>query len=212
MIKVILVDDHKIVRTGLRRILEGSKEIEVIGEAENGQDAIEKVRKQKPDVLVLDISMPDIDGLEVIEQIHSYHKKLPILILTMHEENQYAVRAIHEGAMGYLTKRSAPEQLIAAIKKVYAGKRYITEEAADLLAMRVMEGVDDKSLIETLSKRELQILKSMASGSSYQEIADNYHISIKTVHTYKARIFQKLDIQNVAQLTKLAIQYGIIKV
>ena len=130
----------------------------------------------------------------------------------MHEENQYAVRAIHAGAMGYMTKRSAPEELVEAIRKVYAGKRYLTDDAAELLAMRVAEGVDDKSLIETLSKRELQILKGMASGVSYEQMAQNYNISVKTVNTYRARLFQKLNIKNVAQLTRFAIQHGIVKI
>ena len=121
MIKVLLADDHSIVRAGLRRLVEESQDMEVIAEAANGKDAIQKVNKEMPDVAVIDISMPGMDGLEVISQLHDYYPKLPVIILTMYEEEQYVVRAIEAGAMGYLTKRSAPEQLLKAIRKVHAG-------------------------------------------------------------------------------------------
>ncbi|TET86190.1 MAG: response regulator transcription factor, partial [Desulfobacteraceae bacterium] len=131
MIKILLADDHSIVRAGLRRIVEESGDMEVIAEAADGREAIQLVHKKVPDVAVIDISMPGLDGLEVVSQLRTYHPKLPILILTMHEEGQYVVRAIEAGAMGYITKQSAPEQLVKAIRKVHAGGRYLTDDAAE---------------------------------------------------------------------------------
>ena len=136
MIKVLLADDHNIVRAGLRRIVEETADMEVVAEASGGREAIRLVRQNPPDVAVIDISMPDIDGLEVTSRLLSHDPSLPILILTMHDEAQYVVRAIEAGAMGYITKKSAPEQLVKAIRKVYGGLRYITEEAAETLALR----------------------------------------------------------------------------
>jgi two-component system invasion response regulator UvrY len=128
LIKVLLADDHSIVRAGLRRIVEESGDMEVIAEAADGREAIRHIRDNRPDVAVIDISMPGLDGLEVVSQLHAHYPDLPILILTMHEEGQYVVRAIQAGAMGYLTKQSAPEQLVKAIRKIHAGSRYLTDE------------------------------------------------------------------------------------
>ena len=136
MIKVLLADDHSIVRAGLRRIVEESGDMQVVAEADDGREAIELVKKSDPDVAVIDISMPGLDGLEVIGQLQILHPTLPILVLTMHEEGQYVVRAIQAGAMGYLTKQSAPEQLVKAIIKIHAGQRYITDEAVKFLERR----------------------------------------------------------------------------
>jgi two-component system invasion response regulator UvrY len=140
MIKVLLADDHSIVRAGLRRIVEDSTGMEVVAEAADGKEAIRQARQQAPDVVVVDISMPGMDGLEVISQLRAYTPQLPIIVLTMHEEEQYVVRAIEAGAMGYITKRSAPEQLVEAIRKVHTGGRYLTDEAAELLALCVARG------------------------------------------------------------------------
>ncbi len=143
MIKVLLADDHSIVRAGLRRIVEESGEMEVVAEASDGKEAIQLVRKATPDVAVIDISMPGLDGLEVLSQLQAYDPKLPVLILTMHEEGQYVVRAIEAGAMGYITKQSAPEQLVKAIRKVHSGHRYLTDEAAEALALRIAKGGEE---------------------------------------------------------------------
>lgn len=140
MIRVLLADDHSIVRDGLRRIVEESGDMTVVAEAADGREAIARARTQRPDVAVIDISMPGLDGLEVISHLLSLYADLPILVLTMHEEEQYLVRAFEAGAMGYLTKRSAPEQLVSAIRKVYAGSRYLTAEAAEILALRLARG------------------------------------------------------------------------
>ncbi len=211
MIKVLLADDHSIVRAGLRRIVEESGDMEVIAEAADGREAIQQAHEQLPDVAVIDISMPGLDGLEVITQLRNYYPKLPILILTMHEEGQYVVRAVEAGAMGYITKQSAPEQLVKAIRKVHAGSRYLTDEAAEALALRVAKGTQGQSPLDTLSMRELQVLRRLALGHTNREIARAYHISIKTVDTYRARILKKLNLRNNAELSRFAIQNRLIE-
>lgn len=211
MIKVLLADDHRIVRAGLRRLVEESDDMEVVAEASDGRMAIQQTHKTHPDVVVVDISMPGTDGLEVISQLQSFYPKLPIIILTMYEEEQYVVRAIEAGAMGYLTKKSAPEQLVKAIRKVHAGYRYLTDEAAELLALRVARGAGGKSQLDSLSMRELQVLRRLALGHTNREIAESYHISIKTVDTYRSRLLKKLDLRNNAELSRFAIQNRIIE-
>jgi len=211
LIKVLLADDHSIVRAGLRRLVEESDDMEVVAEAADGKDAIQKVHKYSPDVAVIDISMPGMDGLEVVSQLRSFYPKLPMIILTMYEEEQYVVRAIEAGAMGYITKRSAPEQLLKAIRKVHAGFRYLTAEAAELLALRVARGADSRSPLDNLSMRELQVLKRLAMGHTNREIAESYYISIKTVDTYRSRLLKKLNLRNNAELSRFAIQNQLIK-
>ncbi|MGB9438559.1 MAG: response regulator transcription factor [Desulfobacterales bacterium] len=205
MIKVLLADDHSIVRAGLRRIVEESGDMEVIAEAADGREAIQQAHKQLPDVAVIDISMPALDGLEVISQLRNYYPKLPILILTMHEEGQYVVRAIEAGAMGYITKQSAPEQLVMAIRKVHSGSRFVTDEAAEALALRVAKGAHGQSPLDSLSMRELQVLRRLAMGHTNREIANAYSISIKTVDTYRSRLLKKLNLRNNAELSRFAI-------
>ena len=211
MIKVLLADDHRIVRAGLRRIVEESGQIEVIAEAADGREAIDLVHKALPDVAVIDISMPGLDGLEVLSQLHNHYPQLPILILTMHEEGQYVVRAIEAGAMGYLTKQSAPEQLVKAIRKVHSGSRYVTDEAAEALALRIARGAQGQSALDSLSMRELQVLRRLALGHTNREIASAYHISIKTVDTYRSRLLKKLNLRNNAELSRFAIQNRLIE-
>ncbi|MEA1936423.1 MAG: response regulator transcription factor [Thermodesulfobacteriota bacterium] len=211
MIKVLLADDHSIVRAGLRRIVEESGDMAVIAEAADGHEAIKQVRKTRPDVAVIDISMPGIDGLEVISQLHSYCPELPVIILTMHEEEQYVVRAIGAGAMGYITKRSAPEELVNAIRKVHAGGRYLSDSAAESLALRVAKGTRGTSPLDNLSNREIQVLRCLALGQTNSEIAEAYHISIKTVDTYRSRLLRKLNLRNNAELSRFAIQNGLIE-
>lgn len=210
MIRVSLADDHSIVRAGLRRIVEESGDMEVISEAADGREAILKIRNDLPDVAVIDISMPVLDGLEVIVQVLSEFPKLPVLILTMHDENQYIIRAIESGAMGYITKQSAPEQLVKAIRKVHSGSRFLTEKAAEALALRVAKGSAEASPLDTLSTRELQVLRRLAMGHTNREIAISYNISIKTVDTYRFRLLKKLDLRNNAELSRFAIQNRII--
>ena len=211
MIKVLLADDHHVVREGFRRIVEDAGDMKVVAEAADGREAIEQVKKTSPDVAVIDISMPGMDGLEVISQLRYSHPELPILILTMHEEEQYVVRAISAGAMGYVTKRVAPEQLVEAIRKVHEGRRYLTESAAEMLALRMTRGADGTSPLDSLSDREIQVLRRLALGHTNREIAEAYNISVKTVDTYRLRLLQKLNLRNNAELTRFAIQAGLIE-
>lgn len=210
MINVLLADDHSIVRAGLRRIVEESGDMAVVAEASDGREAIRLVREHRPDVAVIDISMPEIGGLEVIHRLRPEFPGLPILILTMYEEQQYAVRVIEAGAMGYITKKSAPEQLVMAIRKVHGGTRFLTEEAAEYLALHVAKGRVGKSPLDLLSARELQVLRRLALGHTNREIAQAYNISIKTVDTYRLRLLKKLELRNNAELSRFAIQNRLI--
>ncbi len=210
MIRVLLADDHSVVRDGLRRIVEGAGDMEVVAEAADGREAIRKTQESSPDVAVVDISMPGLDGLEVIRRLCTDHPRLPVLVLTMHEEEQYVVRAIEAGAMGYLTKRSAAEQLLRAIRKVRAGGRYLSETASEALATRMAKGAAGaRTPLDALSTREVQVLRGLALGKSNREIAEIYHISTKTVDTYRARLLRKLNLKNNAELTRFAIQNGV---
>ena len=211
MIRVLLADDHSIVRAGLRRLVEDAGDMVVVADAADGREAISKVQESLPDVVVIDLSMPGMDGLEVVGRLLSRDPKLPVLILTMHEEEQYVVRAIEAGAMGYVTKRSAAEQLLKAIRKVHAGGRFLSESASEALATRMAKGAAARSPLDTLSTREIQVLRGLALGKSNREIAETYHISIKTIDTYRARLLKKLNLRNNAELTRFAIQNGIVE-
>ena len=211
MIKVLLADDHSIMRAGLRRIIEESEDIEVVAEADDGRAAIRLAREKAPDVAVIDISMPGLDGLEVVSQLKNYLPDLPIIMLTMHEEEQYVVRAIESGAMGYVTKRSAPEHIVKAIHGVMSGSRYLTAEASEALALRVAKGAGGKSSLDSLSNRELQVLRRLAMGHTNHEIAAAYSISTKTVDTYRLRLLKKLNLRNNAELSRFAIQNKLIE-
>jgi DNA-binding NarL/FixJ family response regulator len=212
MIKVLLADDHSIVRAGLRRLIEESGDMLVVAEAADGREALRAVESAPPDVAVIDLSMPGIDGLEVISRLHASFPSLPLLVLTMHEEAQYVVRAIEAGAMGYITKQAAPEQLVNAIRKVVGGSRFLTDEAAEALALRVARGASGQSVLDTLSMRELQVLRRLAMGATNREIASIYGISIKTVDTYRFRILKKLDLRNNAELSRFAILNHLVEV
>lgn len=211
MIRVLLADDHAIVRAGLCRIVADAEDMSVVAEASGGREAIRKAAETQPDVAVIDISMPDLDGLEVTQKYQVQFPKIPVLILTMHEEEQYVIRAIEAGAKGYLTKQSAPEQLSAAIRKLYGGGRYLTPDAAETLALRVARGKPDKNLLDSLSQRELQVLRRLAMGHTNREIASVYNISIKTVDTYRFRLLKKLGLRNNAELSRFAIQCRLIE-
>jgi two-component system invasion response regulator UvrY len=212
VIRVLLADDHIIVRGGLRRILEESGDMEVVAEAAEGREALQQIHQTKPDVAVVDISMPGLDGLEVISQARHYYPKLPILILTMHEEEQYVVRAIAAGANGYITKRSAPEQLVKAIRKVYAGGRYLSDTAAESLAQHMAGGKRHQSSLDMLSNREIQVLRHLALGRTVKEIAQAYNLSPNTVHTYRLRLLKKLNLRNNSELSRFAIQNRLVEI
>ncbi len=211
MIKVLLADDHSIVRAGLRRLVEESGDMTVVAEAADGREAIRLVRQLHPDVAVIDLSMPEIDGLEVINRLRPEFPDLPIIVLTMHAENQYVVRAIEAGAMGYITKQSAPENLVDAIRKVHGGAQYLTDDAAESLILRVAKGNRSSSPLDSLSTRELQVLRRLALGETNREIASAYNISIKTVDTYRFRLLKKLNLRNNAELSRFAMQNGLVE-
>ena len=211
MIKVLLADDHSIVRAGLCRIVGESEDMEVVAEAADGREALREARRKRPDVAVIDISMPGLDGLEVVTLLRSSYPELPILILTMHEEEQYVIRAFEAGAMGYITKKSAPEQLVNAIRKVYGGHRFITTEAAESLALHVAKKSQHQSPLDSLSTRELQVLRRLALGHTNREIAEVYCISIKTVDTYRYRLLKKLSLRNNAELSRFAMQNRLVE-
>ncbi|PLX40656.1 MAG: DNA-binding response regulator [Deltaproteobacteria bacterium] len=210
MIKVLLAEDHSLVRAGLCRLVDESGHIEVVAEAEDGKQALDLIRKVSPDVAVIDISMPAMDGFELLAAISSEFPSLPVIVLTMHEEPQYVVRAISSGAKGYITKRSAPEQLVEAIGKVYGGGLFLTSFAAEALAINAAGGGKLDSPLEELSNREIQVLRRLAMGQMNREIAEALSISIKTVDTYRQRILKKLGLRNNAELSRFAIKQGLV--
>ncbi len=204
--RVVIADDHTIVREGLRRILEGQEGIEVSGEAVNGHEVMERVRAGAFDLLLLDLSMPGKSGIELIKQVRDEAPRLRILVLTMHEEDQYAVRAIRAGAQGYLTKESAPSQLVSAIRRIAEGRPYISANVAEQLALDVMPGSDEEPH-KHLSDREFEIFQLLVGGRGVSEIAGQLHLSVKTVSTHKTRILQKMNAQSVADLVRYAIRH-----
>ena len=209
MIRVVVADDHTIVREGLKRLLDASADLEVVGEAQNGHEVIERVRNLEFDLLLLDMSMPGKSGIELIRQVHSEKPKLKILVLSMHEEHQYAVRAIRCGASGYLTKESASTQLVEAIRKVAAGGAFISSEVAQQLALGAMP--DSKgALHEALSDREFQIFLLITGGTSVSDIAAQLNLSVKTVSTHKANILQKMRMTTQAELIRYAISHRLL--
>ena len=210
-ITVLLADDHSMVRAGLRRIIEESPHIRVVAEAADGRDALRAIKRERPQVAVVDISMPGLDGLEVLCQVRQLYPDLPVIILTMHSENQYAVRAVEEGARGYMTKQAAPEQLVDAIHKVVSGGCYFSPEATEALALKVTKGSQGSSKVDALSLRELQVLRRLALGATNHEIAESYAISVKTVDTYRLRILKKLNLRNNAELSRFAMQNHLIE-
>jgi two-component system invasion response regulator UvrY len=210
MIKVLLADDHALVRAGLRRIVEDCADMTVVAEAADGQEAVEKALQLHPDMVVLDISMPGMDGLEAIRRLRSQLPGLPLLVLSMYDEEPYIVRAFEAGALGYLTKKAAPMELVAAIRTVVAGNRYLTAQTAELLALKGGQGEASSTGLGELSLRELQVLRRLALGHTNREISEAYHISIKTVDAYRLRLLKKLHLRNNADLSRFAIQHRLI--
>jgi two-component system invasion response regulator UvrY len=209
MIRVLIADDHTIVRQGLCQILDEPADIEVVAQARDGREVLGLVRDHRPDVVILDISMPGKSGLEVLRDLKAAHLKTSVVVLTMHPEEHYAVRALRAGAAGYLTKGSAGDELIDAIRKVAGGGRYVTASVAERLALEFQMG-GDRPLRETLSDREHEVMRLIARGMSTSEIADELALSSKTVSTYRARILQKLGLKNNAEIVRFAIEEGLI--
>ena len=204
MIKLLIADDHAIFREGLKHILAECSDVTVAAEASNGPAVLEKIWTDKYDMVLLDISMPGMSGLEVLKQLKIEKPKLPVLVLSMHPEEQYAVRILRAGASGYLTKESAPDELITAIRKISQGRKYITSSLAERLAVE-METASEKPLHEILSDREYQVLRMIAAGRTIKQIAEDLSLSIKTVSTYWTRIMQKMNMKTNAELMHYAI-------
>lgn len=209
MIKIIIADDHSIVRTGLRQILlEGFPNAE-IDEVPDAETLVQQVIKNDYDVVISDLSMPGRTGLEALQQIKQIKPKLPVLILSIHPEDQYAIRVLKAGASGYMSKDLAPDQLVGAVQKVLAGKKYITDTIAEKLAS-VIDKDSNKQGHELLSDREFDVLKLLAAGKSVSEIADSMYLSVTTVSTYRSRILQKMDMKSNAELTMYCLQQQLI--
>jgi two-component system invasion response regulator UvrY len=210
MINILVVDDHALIRKGMKQILNDTEDIRVTGEAENGMQAIKMALGNTYDLVLLDISMPDKHGIDVLKQLKLNKPQLPVLILSMHEESQYALRSMKAGAAGYLSKQSAPTQLVTAIRQVACGKKYISNELAEELANGLSQGYQEL-LHQTLSNREYQTLCLMASGKSLSEMAETMSLSAKTVSVYRARLLEKMKLKNNAEAVRYAIENHLIE-
>ena len=205
MINVFIADDHAIVRQGLKQIVSETVDIRLGGEAADGHETLRLVRSGTCDVLVLDINMPGISGLDILGVLKVERPNLAVLVLSIHAEDQYAVRCLKAGAAGYLAKESVPEELVIAIRQVAAGSKYVSRGLAESLALRLNE-TEDRPRHETLSDREFQVLQLIGAGKTATEIADELSLSVKTVSTYRARLLKKLALKNNAEVIQYAIQ------
>lgn len=209
MIKILISDDHAVVRAGLKQIISGTPDMAVIDEATNGWEVLEKVRGKDFDVVVLDLTMPGMSGLDVLKQLKIEKPKLPFLILSIHPEEHYAVRVLKAGASGYVTKETAPEELITALQKVSLGRKYISSSLAEKLAFDLQ--IDyEKPLHENLSDREYQVMLMIARGKTANEIAEELSLSVKTISTYRYRTLEKMKMKNNGELIRYAIRNGMV--
>ena len=209
MIRVLVVDDHPIVREGLKQILSDTEDILVVDEADSGQAVLDCTSRSNFDVVLLDISMPGRDGLEVLRDLKQLKPRLPVLILSMYPEEHYAVRVLRGGASGYLTKSSAPDELISAIRKVASGRKYISATLAERLTYELDRDAS-KPLHEILSDREYQVMHMLSTGKSVKDIALELGLSVKTVSTYRSRILEKMNMKNNAEIVLYAVQNKLI--
>lgn len=210
MIRVLIADDHAIVRKGLVQIASESREIEMRGEASEYSSLMKLMKENPCDVLLLDISMPGKNGIDVLKIVREQYPKTQVLILSMYPEDQYAIRALKAGAAGYLTKDSAPERLVEAILSVSRGKKYITPKVAEMLATHLVTDTEGAPH-ETLSDREFQTMRLIASGKQLSQIADELALSPKTVSVYRARVLEKMQLKNNAEITHYAIKHGLVE-
>jgi DNA-binding NarL/FixJ family response regulator len=208
VIRIVIADDHAIVREGLKRIVSSVNDMEVTSEAANGIEVMQRVRELTFDLLMLDLSMPGRSGMELIKLVRAEKPKLRILVLSMHQELQYAVRAIKSGASGYLTKESAPDQLEQAIRKIAAGGAFISAEVAEQLALGAMPG-SEALPHESLSNREFEVFRLVVDGVSVTDIAARLKLSVKTVSTHKANLMHKMGLHNQSELIRYALRHGL---
>ena len=208
-IRIVLADDHAIVREGLKRIVGDVSDFEIAGEAADGTEVMQRVRGLEFDVLLLDLSMPGRSGMELIKLVKAEKPRLRVLVLSMHQETQYAVRAIKAGASGYLTKESAGTQLVGAIRKVASGRPYISTEVAEQLALNIM-APSEQLLHKQLSDREFEVFSLLVGGKSITEIANGLHLSVKTVSTHKTRIMQKMGMNSLSEMVQYAVAHRLL--
>jgi DNA-binding NarL/FixJ family response regulator len=208
MIRIVIADDHAIVREGLKRIVSSAVGMEVVGEASDGMEVMQRVRDLSFDVLMLDLSMPGRNGMETIKLVRAEKPKLRVLVLSMHQELQYAVRAIKSGASGYMTKESAPDLLVQAIRRIAGGGAYISDEVAQQLALQAMPGSATLPH-ESLTDREFEVMQLLVAGTSVTHIAAKINLSVKTVSTHKSNLMQKLALDNQSELIRYAMRHGL---
>ena len=212
-IRILVADDHAIIREGLRVMLGNQPDMEVVGIAANGREAIRLVEEYEPDVALLDISMPELNGIEVIQQILPHHPDIKVIVLSIHETKPYVYRALKSGAKGYLIKETAGLEVVEAVRAIYQGETYLSQRISELLtteSFRKLESSIEASPLEALSPREREILQLVAEGKTSQEIAGRLSISSKTVDTYRSRLMHKIKVEDMAGLVKFAIQHGVI--
>jgi two-component system, NarL family, invasion response regulator UvrY len=210
MTHIIIADDHPIVRKGLKEILSAEPDMKIIGEAQNGQTVLDLLQRHDCDIVIMDITMPGRSGLDVLRDLKQEQPRVPVLILSMHPEEQYGVRALKSGAAGYLTKESAPEKLIGAIRKIVSGRKYVSSTLAEKLAFAV-EKDSPKAAHEFLSDREYQVMTMIASGKTVGDIGKELNLSVKTISTYRTRILEKMKMKTNAELTYYAIKNDLVK-
>ena len=208
MIRVLIADDHAIVRQGLKQILSETEDLVIAGEAEDGSEALMLARQTVWDVFLLDVSMPNRNGIDTLKQLRKEFPRLPVLILSMHPEEQYAVRALKAGASGYLTKQSAPEQLVNAIRQVANGKKYVSPSVALQLAEAISDH-SEKKPHERITDREYQVLTLIASGKTLTQVADTLNLGVATVSTYRARLLEKMGLKSTAELIRYGLENGL---
>jgi DNA-binding NarL/FixJ family response regulator len=212
-IRVLVADDHAIIREGLRIMLGNQPDMEVVAVATTGREAIQLVDEHEPDVAVMDISMPELNGIEAIQQMSPRHPHMQVVVLSIHETKPYVYRALKAGTKGYLIKETAGLEVVEAVRAVYRGERYLSQRVADLLtgaSFQELESLIEVSLLEVLSPREREILQLVAEGKTSQEIAERLFISPKSVDTYRSRLMHKIGVEDMAGLVKFAIQHGVI--
>jgi DNA-binding NarL/FixJ family response regulator len=208
VIRVLIVDDHAIVRQGLKSILSDTEDMVVAAEADCSGRALQQIREGEFDVVLMDVNMPDRNGIDTLKLIRKESPRLPVLMLSMHAEDQYAIRALRAGAAGYLSKQGAPELLVSAIRQVASGKKYVSATLAEQLAEAITE--DDRPPHERLSDREFQTLVMIASGKTLTQIGEELNLSVKTVSVYRARLLEKMKLKNNAELTHYGLKHGLV--
>ncbi|MEJ8755579.1 response regulator transcription factor [Pontibacter sp. H259] len=211
MIKILIADDYVLIREGLKKVVKREPDMEVVAEATNGAEVLRLLQKTEVDLVVLDISMPVRDGIDVLKDISKYYPTIPVLILTMHSEKKYAVRALVSGAAGYLTKEGAARELIVAIRKIYEGGKYVSPALAEHLVEAMRSGNTQDKAHDQLSNKEFQIMCMLAAGKTVKQVSEDLHITASTVHTYKNRIYKKMSMATIPEFTRYCLQHNLIE-